>query len=67
MAKLVDATLPFGLVPPVVMEFPAITAGGGFTGTSAEASSFREGVFDRSVTWIEVVLPNGEVSEGFFP
>ena len=61
MSSLVAATLDHGLVPPVVMEFPAITAGGGFAGTSAESSSFRHGVFDRTVEWIEIVLPNGEV------
>ncbi|KHO10864.1 hypothetical protein MAA_11545 [Metarhizium robertsii ARSEF 23] len=41
MDELVDATLAHGLVPPVVMEFPGITAGGGFSGTSGESSSFR--------------------------
>ncbi|KAL9056700.1 MAG: hypothetical protein Q9162_002769 [Coniocarpon cinnabarinum] len=61
MSALVDSALPYGLLPPVVMEFPNITAGGGFTGTSGESSSFREGFFDRNVTWIEMVLPNGEV------
>jgi len=32
MDQLVDATLPYGLVPQVVMEFPGITVGGGFAG-----------------------------------
>lgn len=41
MDRLVEATLAHGLVPPVVMEFPGITAGGGFSGTSGESSSFR--------------------------
>ncbi|KAK9364898.1 hypothetical protein V1509DRAFT_643224 [Lipomyces kononenkoae] len=61
MDKLVYATLPYGLVPPVVMEFPGITAGGGFSGTSGESSSFRYGFFDRTVNSIEMVLANGEV------
>lgn len=60
MDSLVKATLSYGLVPPVVMEFPGITAGGGFSGTSGESSSFRYGFFDRTVNWIEIVLPNGE-------
>ena len=34
MDRLVEATLKHGLVPPVVMEFPGITAGGGYAGTS---------------------------------
>jgi delta24-sterol reductase len=61
MDDLVAATLPSGLVPPVVMEFPGITAGGGFSGTSGESSSFRYGFFDRIVNWVEIILPNGEV------
>ena len=60
MDGLVEATLPYGLVPPVVMEFPGITAGGGFSGTSGESSSFRYGFFDRTVNWIEMIIPNGE-------
>jgi hypothetical protein len=61
MDKLVDATLQYGLIPPVVMEFPGITAGGGFAGTSGESSSFRHGFFENTVNWVEIVLPNGEV------
>lgn len=61
MDALVEATLRHGLVPPVVMEFPGITAGGGFAGTAGESSSFRYGFFDRIVSWIEIVLATGEV------
>jgi Delta24-sterol reductase len=61
MDELIDATLPYGLIPPVVMEFPGITVGGGFSGTSGESSSFRYGFFDRIVNSIEIVLANGEV------
>lgn len=60
MDALVSATLAHNLIPPVVMEFPGITAGGGFSGTSGESSSFRYGFFDRTVNWIELVLANGE-------
>lgn len=61
MDGLVEATLPHGLVPPVVMEFPGITAGGGFAGTGAESSSFRHGFFDDTVRRVEMVLADGEV------
>ncbi|KAI1867296.1 hypothetical protein JX265_000867 [Neoarthrinium moseri] len=61
MDALVAATLPHGLVPPVVMEFPGITAGGGFAGTAGESSSFRWGYFDETVKSVEMVLPDGEV------
>ncbi|KAH8788978.1 24-dehydrocholesterol reductase [Diaporthe sp. PMI_573] len=61
MDSLVEATLPHGLVPPIVMEFPGITAGGGFAGTGGESSSFRHGFFDETVERIEMVLANGEI------
>ena len=61
MDKLVDCTLKYGLVPPVVMEFPGITVGGGYSGTSGESSSFRHGFFDQTIESVEMVLGNGEV------
>lgn len=61
MDRLVEATLPYRLVPPVVMEFPGITVGGGFSGTSGESSSFRHGFFDDTVESVEMVLGNGNV------
>ncbi|KAL2162750.1 hypothetical protein VTH06DRAFT_6586 [Thermothelomyces fergusii] len=61
MDKLVEATLEYGLIPPVVMEFPGITVGGGFSGTSAESSSFRCGFFSDNVHEVEMILGNGEV------
>ncbi|KAI1141576.1 FAD-binding domain-containing protein [Hypoxylon sp. FL0543] len=61
MDRLVESTLAHGLVPPVVMEFPGITAGGGFAGTAGESSSFKHGYFDENVRGVEVVLPDGEV------
>jgi FAD/FMN-containing dehydrogenase len=59
MDALLQATLEHGLIPLVVMEFPGITAGGGFSGTSGESSSFRYGFFDGTVNWVEMVLANG--------
>lgn len=61
MDDFVRETYQRGLVPLVVMEFPGITVGGGFAGTSGESSSFRHGFFDNTVRWIEVVVPNGEI------
>jgi delta24-sterol reductase len=60
MDVLVRETLKLGLLPPVVMEFPGITVGGGFVGTAGESSSFKHGFFDRTVREAEVVLANGE-------
>ena len=61
MDRLVEATTPYGLVPPVVMKFPGITVGGGFSGTSGESSSFRHGFFNETVNFVEMVLGNGDV------
>lgn len=61
MDHLVDACMPYGLVPPVVMEFPGITVGGAFAGTAGESSGFRYGFFDSTVNWVEIVQADGEV------
>ena len=61
MDRLVEETMKYGLVPPVVMEFPGITVGGGYAGTSGESSSFKHGFFNRTINYIEMVLANGEV------
>ena len=63
MDQLIEATLKYGFVPPVVMEFPGITVGGGFAGTGAESSSFKQGFFDQTVVSIEIVLADGNVVE----
>ncbi|KAF2702742.1 FAD-binding domain-containing protein [Pleomassaria siparia CBS 279.74] len=59
MDVLVQETMKMSLLPPVVMEFPGITVGGGFVGTAGESSSFKHGLFDRTVLSVEVVLANG--------
>lgn len=61
MDRLVEATLKYNLVPPVVMEFPGITVGGGYAGTSGESSSFKHGYFDQTLNWVEMILATGEV------
>lgn len=61
MDRLIEATLPYGLVPPVVMDFPGITVGGGYAGTAGESSSFRHGFFDQTMNWVEIVLGDGQV------
>lgn len=61
MDKLVAATLQHGLFPPVVMEFPGITVGGGYAGSAGESSSFKHGYFSETVNWVELVLANGQV------
>ena len=61
MDELVEATIRYGLIPPIVMEFPGITVGGGFSGTSGESSSFRYGLFDNIVNWVEIILGDGDI------
>lgn len=61
MDALVSATMKHGLIPPVVMEFPGITVGGGYSGTSGESSSFKHGFFNETLNWVELVLGNGDV------
>ncbi|KAH7068055.1 24-dehydrocholesterol reductase precursor [Paraphoma chrysanthemicola] len=61
MDRLVEATLPHGLVPPVVMEFPGITVGGGYAGTAGESSSFKFGFFDQTINEVEMVLADGQI------
>ncbi|KAF2263006.1 hypothetical protein CC78DRAFT_554294 [Lojkania enalia] len=53
MDRLVEVTLPHGLVPPVVMEFHGITVGGGDAGMAGESSSS-----------VEMVLGDGEMMKG---
>ncbi|RMZ82872.1 hypothetical protein DV737_g1859, partial [Chaetothyriales sp. CBS 132003] len=62
MDTLLSATIKHNLMPPVVPEFPGITAGGAFAGTGGESSCFKYGFFDRSVTAIEMILADGTVT-----
>lgn len=61
MDRLVEETMKYDLIPPVVMEFPGITVGGGYAGTSGESSSFKHGFFNRTVNHVEMVLANGKI------
>ncbi|KAK7541738.1 hypothetical protein IWX50DRAFT_672460 [Phyllosticta citricarpa] len=61
MDLLVEETLKKGLIPPVVMEFPGITVGGGYMGVAGESSSWKYGFFDRTVNWVDAILLTGEM------
>ena len=61
MDRLVEETQQYSLIPPVVMEFPGITVGGGYAGTSGESSSFKQGFFDHTINGVEMVLANGDI------
>ena len=61
MEKLVDYTLPHGLIPPVVPEFKGITVGGAINGAALESSSHIFGQFNDICLSYEVLLANGDV------
>ncbi len=58
---LVDATLPYGLMPLVVPELKTITLGGAITGLGIESSSFRNGMPHESVVELDVLTGDGRV------
>ncbi len=59
--KLVDATLPHGLMPLVVPQLKTITLGGAVTGLGIESSSFRNGCPHESVLEMEILTGDGRV------
>ena len=61
MDILVGETTKYGLIPPVVMEFPGITVGGGVQGGAGESSSFKYGLFHDICLEYEIVLGNGDI------
>ncbi|KAI1758688.1 hypothetical protein GGR53DRAFT_472098 [Hypoxylon sp. FL1150] len=64
MDGLVGTAVAKEMVPLVVMEFPGITVGGGFSGSAGESiSSCRHGPFDSTINWIEIVLPDGKIAK----
>ena len=59
--RLVDRTLPHGLMPLVVPQLRTITLGGAVTGLGIESSSFRHGMPHESVVEAEILTGSGEV------
>lgn len=59
--RLVDATLPYGLMPLVVPQLKTITLGGAVAGLGIESSSFRAGMPHESVLEMEILTGAGEV------
>jgi FAD/FMN-containing dehydrogenase len=58
---LVDATLPYGLIPKVVPELKTITIGGAITGLGIESSSWRNGMPHESMLELDIMTGAGEV------
>ena len=59
--RLVEATLPHGLMPLVVPQLKTITLGGAVTGLGIESSSFRNGLPHESVLDMDVLTGDGRV------
>jgi FAD/FMN-containing dehydrogenase len=59
--RLVDATLPHGLMPLVVPQLRTITLGGAVTGLGIESTSFRHGMPHESVLEMDVFTGAGEL------
>lgn len=60
---LVDATLPYGLIPYVVPQLRTITLGGAVTGLGIESTSFRNGLPHESVTEMDIMTGDGAIVE----
>jgi FAD/FMN-containing dehydrogenase len=58
---LVDATLPYGLMPMCVPQLRTITLGGAVTGLGIEAASFRNGTPHESVLEMDILTGAGEI------
>ncbi len=58
---LVAATLPHGLMPPVVPQLRTITLGGAVSGLGIESSSFRNGLPHESVRELDILTGSGEI------
>ena len=61
MEELVDATLPYGLIPPVVPEFKGISVGGAINGAALESSSHGFGQFNDTCLSYEVMTGTGQI------
>jgi len=59
--KIVEKTLPLGLVPIVVPELETITIGGAVAGCSIESMSFQYGGFHDTCLEYEIVTAKGDV------
>ena len=59
--RLVDATLPHGLVPLVVPQLRTITLGGAVSGLGIESTSFRHGLPHESVVEMDILTGSGEL------
>ena len=60
MKELVNATLPHGLMPPIIPEFKGITVGGALMGAAAESMSHKWGIFFDCCTQATILSGKGD-------
>ena len=58
---LVEATLPYGLIPMCVPQLRTITLGGAVTGLGIESASYRQGTPHESVLEMDILTGSGDV------
>ncbi len=58
---LVNETLKFNLLPPVVPQLKMITIGGAISGIGIESSSFKYGLVHETILEMEVLLGDGRI------
>jgi FAD/FMN-containing dehydrogenase len=58
---LLEATLPYGLMPTVVPQLRTITIGGAVTGLGIESTSFRNGLPHEAVLEMDILTGAGEL------
>lgn len=58
---LVEETLKYNLLPPVVPQLKMITLGGAISGIGIEASSFKYGLVHETVIEMDVLLSDGRI------
>lgn len=59
MEELVRATLPYGLLAPVIPEFKGITVGGAIMGASIASSAHKWGLFNDACLAFEIICGDG--------
>ena len=60
-ARLVDGTLPHGVMPRVVPQLKSITIGGAVAGVGIESSSFRHGLVHETIRSMDVLVGDGRL------
>ncbi|KAG8531289.1 uncharacterized protein KY384_004001 [Bacidia gigantensis] len=61
LGALLDGSLEYSLMPPVMPELPDMSIGGAYSGQAGQSSCFKWGIFDQTVQAIEMILADGSI------